>query len=46
MAAGVAAVEGTHGAVGVLVNNAGYSQGGAVEEVPLAEVRTEPGTPP
>jgi NAD(P)-dependent dehydrogenase (short-subunit alcohol dehydrogenase family) len=37
----VAAVEGTHGAVGVLVNNAGYSQSGAVEEVPIDAVRKQ-----
>jgi NAD(P)-dependent dehydrogenase (short-subunit alcohol dehydrogenase family) len=29
------------GAVGALVNNAGYSQSGAIEEVPLAEVRRQ-----
>jgi NADP-dependent 3-hydroxy acid dehydrogenase YdfG len=29
------------GAVGVLINNAGYSQGGAVEAVPLDEVRRQ-----
>lgn len=29
------------GAVGVLVNNAGYSQSGAVEEVPLSDVRLQ-----
>lgn len=34
-AAAVDAVEQRHGAVGVLVNNAGYGQYGAVEEVPL-----------
>lgn len=37
----VAAVEGTHGAVGVLVNNAGYSQSGAVEEVPIDAARKQ-----
>lgn len=37
----VAAVVGTHGAVGVLVNNAGYSQSGAVEEVTMSEVRRQ-----
>jgi NAD(P)-dependent dehydrogenase (short-subunit alcohol dehydrogenase family) len=41
MQAAVAAVEGTHGAVGVLVNNAGYSQSGAVEEVPIEAVRRQ-----
>src|SRR3954465_12629604 len=35
-----AAVEG-QGAVGALVNNAGYSQSGAVEEVPMSEVRRQ-----
>jgi NAD(P)-dependent dehydrogenase (short-subunit alcohol dehydrogenase family) len=37
----VAAVEQAEGAVGVLVNNAGYSQSGAVEAVPLDEVRRQ-----
>src|SRR3954471_18341009 len=41
MAAAVAAVEAQEGAVGVLVNNAGYSQSGAVETVPLDEVRRQ-----
>src|SRR6185503_677094 len=35
MQAAVAAVQGEHGAVGALVNNAGYGQDGAVEEVPM-----------
>jgi NAD(P)-dependent dehydrogenase (short-subunit alcohol dehydrogenase family) len=39
MAAAVSAVEQAEGAVGVLINNAGYSQSGAVESVPLDEVR-------
>jgi NADP-dependent 3-hydroxy acid dehydrogenase YdfG len=30
-----------HGAVGVLVNNAGYSQGGPVEQVPLQAARRQ-----
>jgi NAD(P)-dependent dehydrogenase (short-subunit alcohol dehydrogenase family) len=34
-------VERIEGAVGVLVNNAGYSQSGAVEEVPMQEVRRQ-----
>jgi NAD(P)-dependent dehydrogenase (short-subunit alcohol dehydrogenase family) len=38
MRAAVAAVEEADGAVGALVNNAGYSQSGAVETVPLDEV--------
>jgi NAD(P)-dependent dehydrogenase (short-subunit alcohol dehydrogenase family) len=37
----VASVEQAEGAVGVLVNNAGYSQSGAVEAVPLDEVRRQ-----
>jgi NAD(P)-dependent dehydrogenase (short-subunit alcohol dehydrogenase family) len=41
MAAAVKAVEDAEGAVGVLVNNAGYSQSGAVEEVPLDQVRRQ-----
>ena len=41
MAAAVGAVEEAEGAVGVLVNNAGYSQSGAVEDVPLDEVRRQ-----
>ena len=41
MRAAVAAVEGEHGAVGALVNNAGYSQSGAVETVPMEKVRQQ-----
>jgi NAD(P)-dependent dehydrogenase (short-subunit alcohol dehydrogenase family) len=41
MQAAVATVCEEHGAVGVLVNNAGYSQSGAVEEVPMADVRRQ-----
>jgi NAD(P)-dependent dehydrogenase (short-subunit alcohol dehydrogenase family) len=41
MRAAVAAVEEADGAVGALVNNAGYSQSGAVETVPLDEVRRQ-----
>ncbi len=41
MAAAVAAVEEAEGAVGALVNNAGYSQSGAVESVPLDSVRAQ-----
>ena len=37
----VRAVEEVHGAVGALVNNAGYSQIGPVEEVPLGELRPD-----
>jgi NAD(P)-dependent dehydrogenase (short-subunit alcohol dehydrogenase family) len=41
MRAAVAAVEEADGAVGALVNNAGYSQSGAVESIPLDEVRRQ-----
>src|SRR3954471_1987004 len=41
MQAAVKAVADEHGAVGALVNNAGYSQSGAVEDVPLDEVRRQ-----
>src|SRR2546421_5057784 len=41
MEAAVGAVEQAEGAVGALVNNAGYSQSGAVEEVPLDVVRRQ-----
>jgi len=41
MQAAVAAVEEEHGAVGVLVNNAGYGQTGAIETVPLEQVRAQ-----
>jgi NAD(P)-dependent dehydrogenase (short-subunit alcohol dehydrogenase family) len=37
----VGEVERAEGAVGVLVNNAGYSQSGAVEEVPMEKVRRQ-----
>jgi NADP-dependent 3-hydroxy acid dehydrogenase YdfG len=37
----VTAVEKAEGAVGVLINNAGYEQAGAIEEVPLDLVRRE-----
>jgi NADP-dependent 3-hydroxy acid dehydrogenase YdfG len=39
--AAVETVEREHGAVGVLVNNAGYSQGGPIEQVPLEAVRRQ-----
>jgi len=39
--AAVAAVEQAEGAVGVLINNAGYGQEGPVEEVPMDEVRRQ-----
>jgi NAD(P)-dependent dehydrogenase (short-subunit alcohol dehydrogenase family) len=41
MRAAVEAVESEHGAVGVLINNAGYSQSGAVESVPMQDVRRQ-----
>jgi len=41
MQAAVAAVEASEGAVGVLVNNAGYSQSGAIESVSLEAVRRQ-----
>jgi NAD(P)-dependent dehydrogenase (short-subunit alcohol dehydrogenase family) len=41
MRAAVETIEREHGAVGVLVNNAGYSQGGAIEQVPLEAVRRQ-----
>ena len=41
MDAAVAAVEAEHGAVGVLVNNAGYSQSGAIESVGIDDVRRQ-----
>jgi NAD(P)-dependent dehydrogenase (short-subunit alcohol dehydrogenase family) len=41
MRSAVAAVEEAEGAVGALVNNAGYSQSGAVEDVPLELVRRQ-----
>lgn len=41
MTAAVAAVEEEHGAVGALVNNAGYSQSGPIEDVPIDLVRRQ-----
>ena len=41
MAAAVAAVEEAEGSVGVLVNNAGYSQSGAIESIPLEDIRRQ-----
>jgi NAD(P)-dependent dehydrogenase (short-subunit alcohol dehydrogenase family) len=41
MRSAVEEVERAEGAVAVLVNNAGYSQSGAVEEVPLEKVRRQ-----
>src|SRR5919112_2703433 len=41
MASAVEEVEREEGAVGVLVNNAGFSQSGAVEAVPIEKVRAQ-----
>jgi NADP-dependent 3-hydroxy acid dehydrogenase YdfG len=41
MGAAVETVQREQGAVGVLINNAGYSQSGAVEQVPLEAVRRQ-----
>src|SRR5438105_2664755 len=41
MHAAVAAVEEAEGAIGALVNNAGYSQSGAIEDVPMEQVRKQ-----
>jgi NAD(P)-dependent dehydrogenase (short-subunit alcohol dehydrogenase family) len=41
MASAVEEVEREEGAVGALVNNAGYSQSGAVEAVPMEKVRAQ-----
>src|SRR3954468_8916501 len=41
MQAAVGTVCDEHGAVGALVNNAGYSQSGAVEDVPLDDGRRQ-----
>ncbi len=41
MRAAVERIESEHGSVGVLVNNAGYSQSGAVESVPLDVARRQ-----
>ena len=41
MQAAVAAVEEAEGPVGALVNNAGYSQSGAVETLPMDELRRQ-----
>jgi NAD(P)-dependent dehydrogenase (short-subunit alcohol dehydrogenase family) len=37
----IATVEAAEGAVGVLVNNAGYSQSGAIEDLPLDRIRRQ-----
>lgn len=41
MVAAVASIEAEHGSVGALINNAGYSQSGAVESVPVDAVRRQ-----
>jgi len=41
MAAAVAEIERAEGAIGVLINNAGYSQSGAIESVPMEKVRRQ-----
>jgi NADP-dependent 3-hydroxy acid dehydrogenase YdfG len=41
MSAAVAKVTEAEGAVGVLINNAGYSQSGAVEAIPIEQVRRQ-----
>lgn len=41
MEAAVSQIEAEHGSVGALINNAGYSQSGAVESVPLDEARAQ-----
>jgi NAD(P)-dependent dehydrogenase (short-subunit alcohol dehydrogenase family) len=41
MQAAVSAIEGEHGSIGALINNAGYSQSGAIETVPMEKVRAQ-----
>lgn len=41
MRAAVGAVENDYGAVGALINNAGYSQSGALESIPLDDIRRQ-----
>lgn len=41
MEAAVRTIEAEDGAIGVLVNNAGYSQSGAIEAVPMERVRAQ-----
>ena len=41
MRAAVAHIEAEHGAVGVVINNAGYSQSGAIESVAMDDVRRQ-----
>jgi NAD(P)-dependent dehydrogenase (short-subunit alcohol dehydrogenase family) len=41
MTAAVRAVEDAEGALGALVNNAGYSQSGAIEDIPMDSIRRQ-----
>src|SRR6185369_15168161 len=41
MTEAVRTIEAEHGAVGVLINNAGYSQSGAIEAVPVERIRAQ-----
>ncbi|MEZ5396315.1 MAG: SDR family NAD(P)-dependent oxidoreductase [Bryobacterales bacterium] len=41
MRAAVAHIEAEHGAVGALINNAGYSQSGALETLPMEAIRAQ-----
>jgi NAD(P)-dependent dehydrogenase (short-subunit alcohol dehydrogenase family) len=41
MRAAVSAIEAEHGAIDALVNNAGYSQSGAIESVPIDRIRRQ-----
>ena len=41
MESAVESIEASHGSIGALVNNAGYSQSGAVESVPLDQARAQ-----
>ena len=41
MQSAVAAVEEAEGSVGALINNAGYSQSGAIEDIPLEDIRRQ-----
>lgn len=41
MVAAVKAIEARHGTISVLINNAGFSQSGAIEAVPMAKVRAQ-----
>jgi NAD(P)-dependent dehydrogenase (short-subunit alcohol dehydrogenase family) len=41
MSRAVATIDSAHGAVGALINNAGFSQSGAIEAVPLDRIRAQ-----